>query len=61
MSAMLALLLESALRSVALGIAVWLAAQILRVGNPHVQMTAWTAVLMVSLAMPLLMQLPAPG
>jgi beta-lactamase regulating signal transducer with metallopeptidase domain len=57
---MLVLLLESSLRSVALGIAVWLALQILRVRNPHVQMTAWTAVLMASLAMPLLMQLPAP-
>jgi hypothetical protein len=57
----LALLLESSLGSVALGIAVWLALRILRVRNPHVQMTAWTAVLMASLAMPLLMQFPAPG
>jgi beta-lactamase regulating signal transducer with metallopeptidase domain len=57
---MLALLLEAALRSVALGIAVWLALQSLRMRNPHVQMTAWVVVLMASLAMPLLMQLPAP-
>jgi hypothetical protein len=57
---MFVLLLESSLRSVALGIAVWLALQILRVRNPNVRMTAWTAVLMASLAMPLLMQLPAP-
>jgi hypothetical protein len=42
------------------GIAVWLALQILRVRNPHIQMTAWVMVLMASLAMPLLMQLPAP-
>jgi hypothetical protein len=58
---MLVQLLESSVRSVALGIAVWLALRILRVRNPHVQMTAWTAVLMASLAMPLLMQFPAPG
>jgi beta-lactamase regulating signal transducer with metallopeptidase domain len=60
MSAMLLLLLESSLRSVALGIAVWLALQILRMRNPHLQMTAWIVVLMASLAMPLLTQLPAP-
>ena len=60
MSAMLVLLSESSLRSVALGITVWLALQSLRVRNPHVEMMAWTVVLLASLAMPLLMQLPAP-
>jgi hypothetical protein len=53
---MLALLAESALRSLALGGAVWLGLRLLRVRNPHVQMTAWTAVLIASLAMPLLMR-----
>ena len=54
---MLALLLESALRSFLLGAAVWLGLSLLRVRNPHVQMTAWTLVLVASLAMPALMRL----
>jgi beta-lactamase regulating signal transducer with metallopeptidase domain len=54
---MLALLLESALRSLLLGAAVWLGLKLLRVRNPHVQMTAWTLVLVASLAMPALMRL----
>ena len=52
---MLDLLLESALRSLALGIAVWLGLALLRVRNPRTQMTAWTVVLVASLAMPALM------
>jgi beta-lactamase regulating signal transducer with metallopeptidase domain len=54
---MLALLLESALRSLLLGAAVWLGLKLFRVRNPHVQMTAWTLVLVASLAMPALMRL----
>ncbi|HML12501.1 MAG TPA: M56 family metallopeptidase, partial [Xanthobacteraceae bacterium] len=54
---MLALLLESALRSLLLGAAVWLGLKLLRVKNPHAQMTAWTLVLVASLAMPGLMRL----
>ena len=42
---MLDLLLESALRSLALGVAVWLGLALLRVRNPRTQMTAWTVVL----------------
>jgi beta-lactamase regulating signal transducer with metallopeptidase domain len=62
---MLALLLESALRSLLLGAAVWVVLRLFRVQNPHVQMTAWTLVLVASLAMPALMRLvtvtiPAP-
>jgi len=53
---MLALLAESALRSLLLGAAVWLVLKLLRVRNPHVQMTAWTLVLIASLAMPVLMR-----
>ena len=52
---MLDLLLESALRSLALGVAVWLNLALLRVRNPRTQMTAWTVVLVASLAMPALM------
>jgi beta-lactamase regulating signal transducer with metallopeptidase domain len=54
---MLALLLESALRSLLLGAAVWLGLKLLRVKNPHAHMTAWTLVLVASLAMPALMRL----
>jgi hypothetical protein len=52
---MVGLLLESALRSLALGGAVWLGLALLRVRNPRAQMTAWTVVLAASLAMPALM------
>jgi BlaR1 peptidase M56/Domain of unknown function (DUF3471) len=52
---MLDLLLESALRSLALGVAVWLGLALLRVRNPRAHMTAWTVVLVASLAMPALM------
>jgi beta-lactamase regulating signal transducer with metallopeptidase domain len=54
---MLALLAESALRSLLLGGVVWVGLKLLRVKNPHVQMTAWTMVLVASLAMPGLMRL----
>ena len=54
---MLALLLESALRSLLLGGAVWLGLKLLRVKNPHAHMTAWTLVLVASMAMPALMRL----
>jgi hypothetical protein len=52
---MLALLVEAALRSLALGGAVWLALTLLRVRDPRVQMMAWTVVLVASLSMPLIM------
>jgi BlaR1 peptidase M56 len=54
---MLALLLESALRSLLLGGAVWLGLKLLRVRNPHVHMTAWILVLVASLTMPAAMRL----
>ena len=47
---MLALLLESALRLLALGGVVWLGLKLFRVRNPHAQMTAWTVVLLASLS-----------
>jgi beta-lactamase regulating signal transducer with metallopeptidase domain len=52
---MLVQLLEAALRSFALGGAVWLSLRFLRVHNPQARMTAWTLVLMASLSMPVVM------
>src|SRR5438477_10626394 len=51
----LAMLAESALRSLVLGSVVWVGLNLLRVRNPHVQMTSWVVVLVASLSMPLLM------
>jgi beta-lactamase regulating signal transducer with metallopeptidase domain len=52
---MLAILAESALRSLLLGSIVWVGLNLLRVRNPHVQMTCWVMALLASLSMPLLM------
>jgi hypothetical protein len=52
---MLAVLAESALRSLVLGSVVWVGLNLLRVRNPHVHMTSWVLVLVASLSMPLLM------
>src|ERR1700730_8432337 len=52
---MLAILAESALRSLVLGSVVWVGLNLLRVRNPHVHMTSWILVLVASLSMPLLM------
>ncbi|MBA2399689.1 MAG: antirepressor regulating drug resistance protein, partial [Bradyrhizobium sp.] len=52
---MLTILAESALRSLALGSAVWVGLHLRRIRNPHVHMTSWVMVLVASLAMPLLM------
>jgi hypothetical protein len=50
----LAILAESALRSLLLGGVVWIGLNLLRVRNPHLHMTTWIVVLAASLAMPLL-------
>jgi beta-lactamase regulating signal transducer with metallopeptidase domain len=52
----LAILAESALRSLLLGGVVWMGLNLLRVRNPHVHMMSWLVVLAASLAMPLLMR-----
>ena len=52
---MLAILAESALRSLVLGGVVWVGLNLLRVRNPYVHMTCWVMVLVASLSMPLLM------
>jgi hypothetical protein len=52
----LALLIESALRSLLLGLAVWVGLRIFGVRSPPLQMIAWTVVTVASLAMPMLMR-----
>jgi hypothetical protein len=52
---MLAVLAESALRSLVIGSVVWAGLNLLRVRNPHLHMTSWLMVLAASLLMPLLM------
>ena len=52
---MLAILAESALRSLLLGGVVWIGLNLFRVRNPHMHMTCWAMVLLASLSMPLLM------
>jgi hypothetical protein len=51
----LAILAESALRSLLLGSVVWIGLNLLRIKNPHVHMTCGAMVLVASLSMPLLM------
>src|SRR5579872_844692 len=63
---MLALLLESAFRSLVLGLVVWTALKVFRIRNSHAQAAAWTLVLLAALSMPILMQwrtvpVPAPA
>lgn len=49
------MLVQSALRALALALVVGAGLTLLRVRNPHHQLTAWTAVLVGALAMPILM------
>ena len=56
---MIATLLDAALRSIALAAIVWLILKLLRLRNPHIQMTAWTVVLAASLLMPATTRLAA--
>jgi TonB family protein len=63
---MIGLIVEAALRSLALGTVVWLALAVLRPRNPHLHKTVWSTVLLASIAMPFLIgsnvapELPAP-
>lgn len=57
---MISLLIETILRSLLLGITVALALVTLRVRSPHLQKSAWTAVLISALIMPVLMRTPGP-
>jgi TonB family protein len=58
---MLPTLIESALRSLAIAIVVWLAIAALRIRNPYVQHTSWLVVTIAALSMPLLMTLGTIG
>ena len=63
---MLALLFESAVRSLVLGASVWFGLKIFRLKGPQAQRITWTVVLIAVLFMPLLMQwntvkLPGPS
>lgn len=51
---MMSLLLESAIRSLVLGVAIWLGLKALRVKSPAVKSVVWTVTLIASLAMPAL-------
>ena len=53
---MINLIVEAALRSLALAALVWLAVKALRIRNPHIEKAIWTTVLLGALAMPALMQ-----
>ncbi|WP_065750992.1 M56 family metallopeptidase [Bradyrhizobium paxllaeri] len=55
---MLAIVVEAAIRSSILIVAVWLGLKALRVSNPHLLMSVWRLVLLVSLASPLLVGRP---
>jgi beta-lactamase regulating signal transducer with metallopeptidase domain len=60
---MIALLLEAAMRSAALGLAVWGVIKVLRIHDAHLEKLVWTLVVAASLAMPALMRtaaLPVP-
>lgn len=51
---MIALVVEAAFRSLALGAVVWLAMAAIRPRNPHVHKTVWSTVVLASIAMPFL-------
>jgi TonB family protein len=53
---MMPLIIEAALRATGLALLAWLALRLLRIQSPHLQKSAWTAVLLASLAMPWLMR-----
>jgi beta-lactamase regulating signal transducer with metallopeptidase domain len=55
---MTALLVEAALRSLALAVLVWWVVAVARIRSPHIEKAIWTTVLLGALAMPALMRLP---
>jgi beta-lactamase regulating signal transducer with metallopeptidase domain len=57
---MITVIVEAALRSLALAALVWLAVTVLRIRNPHIEKLIWTTVLLSALAMPALMQWTLP-
>jgi len=58
---MITVIVEAALRSLALAALVWLGVTVLRIRNPHIEKSIWTTVLLGALAMPALMRwAPSP-
>jgi beta-lactamase regulating signal transducer with metallopeptidase domain len=55
---MMSILLDASLRSLLLGLAVWLGLRVWRVRNPQIEATAWIVVLSAALSMPLLLRWP---
>ena len=53
---MIQLLVEAALRSLTLGVVVWVAMRAVRPRNPHLQKTVWLTVLLASIAMPFVLR-----
>ena len=53
---MIALIVEAALRSLVLGVIVWLAILAVRPRNPHLQKTVWITVLLASAVMPFVLK-----
>jgi beta-lactamase regulating signal transducer with metallopeptidase domain len=53
---MIIVIVDAAMRSLALATLVWLGVTILRIRNPHIEKPIWTTVLIGALAMPVLMQ-----
>lgn len=53
---MISLVIEAAVRSSALVVAVWLVLTLTRLRNPHLQKMTWSTVALVALAMPFLMR-----
>jgi beta-lactamase regulating signal transducer with metallopeptidase domain len=53
---MISILVESVIRSLALGLILWLALTLTRSSNPHLQKMLWSAVLMASLGIPFVMR-----
>ena len=56
---MLAIIIEAAVRSSALIVAIWIGLKALRVSNPHVLMSTWRLVLLACLVSPLIVGRPA--
>lgn len=55
---MMSVLLDASLRSLLLGLAVWVGLRLWRVRNPQIEATAWIVVLSAALSMPLLLRWP---
>jgi hypothetical protein len=53
---MISLVVEAVVRSMALGLILWLALSLTRSRNPHLQKMLWSTVLLASLAIPFLMR-----